>query len=250
MGRLEGRRARVTGGGSGIGRAVCLAFAREGADVAVIDKSPESAAAVAAEVAAIGRRAFALTGDLTQEEDANRVAAEAIDRLGHLDICVANAGISGPRLPVADLRLDQWRRTVDGCLTSIFLTVRAVLPHLIERRSGRIITTSSQLAHKPSPLQAPYCAAKAGVVALTVSLAQEVVHYGIRVNTVAPGPTLTGMTNRPGNEPFIEERVKRLPIGRIGQPEEIAPSFVFLASDDAEYFVGQTISPNGGDVFW
>ncbi|HEX2171761.1 MAG TPA: SDR family NAD(P)-dependent oxidoreductase [Dehalococcoidia bacterium] len=250
MGRLEGRKALVTGGGSGIGRAVCLAFAREGADLAVVDKDPEGARAVAGEAQAIGRRAFDLTADLTREDQVNQAVTDAIARLGHLDICVANAGISGGRVPVAETSLAHWQRTVDGCLTTVFLTVRAVLPHMIERRGGRIITTSSQLAHKPSPLQSAYCAAKAGVVALTVSLAQEVVEYGIRVNTVAPGPTLTAMTGQGVARSFVEERIKRLPIGRIGRPEEIAPSFVFLASDDAEFMIGQTVSPNGGDVFW
>ena len=251
MGRLEGRTALVTGGGSGIGRAVCRAFAREGADLAIVDLGNLAGAqAVAGEAEALGRRAFALSADVTQEDQVRTVVREAIDRLGHLDVCVANAGIGGEAVPVHELTLAQWQRIVDGCLTSVFLTVRAVLPHMIERRSGRVITTSSQLAHKPAPLSGPYCAAKAGVVALTVTVAQEVARYGIRVNTVAPGPTQTAMTNRPGRGATIEERVKALPIGRIAQPEEIAPSYVFLASDDAEYMIGQTVSPNGGDVFW
>ena len=202
------------------------------------------------EVEGLGRRAFALSADVIQEEQVKSAVEEAIARLGHLDICVANAGISGAAIPVHELSLEEWQRIVDGCLTSAFLTVRAVLPHMIERRSGRIITTSSQLAHKPAAYSGPYCAAKAGVVALTVVVAQEVAQYGIRVNTVAPGPTQTAMTDRPGRRQTIEERVAALPIKRIAQPEEIAPSFVVLASDDAEYMIGQTVSPNGGDVFW
>ncbi len=251
MGRLEGRTALVTGGGSGIGRAVCRAFAREGADLAIVDfKNLEGARAVADEAEALGRRAVALQADVTSEEQVARVVQEALDALGHLDICVANAGISGDEMPTHKLSLAQWHRLVDGCLTSVFLTVRAVLPHMIERGSGRIVTTSSQLGLKPSGELAAYSAAKAGVIALTVSLAQEVARLGITVNSVAPGPTLTAMSDRPELKPWLDIKLATLPIGRIALPEEIAPAYVFLASDDASNMIGQTISPNGGDVFW
>jgi NAD(P)-dependent dehydrogenase (short-subunit alcohol dehydrogenase family) len=153
-------------------------------------------------------------------------------------------------MPLHELSLAQWHRMIDGCLTSVFLTVRAVLPHMIERGSGSIVTTSSQRARKPSEFQGPYAAAKAGVVALTAALAQEVFRHGIRVNSVAPGPTDTPLASRPGFSGWPPEKLAVLPAGRFAQPEEIAPAFVFLASDDAEYMVGQTISPNGGDVFW
>jgi NAD(P)-dependent dehydrogenase (short-subunit alcohol dehydrogenase family) len=250
VGRLEGRTALVTGGASGIGRAVCLAFAREGADVAVADRDLPGARAVADQVEALGRRALALHADVTDESQVEQMAREALDGFQHLDVLVANAGITAHEVHLSQLSLVQWRHVVDGCLTGTFLTVRAVLPHMIARGSGRVITTSSQLAHKPVENMSAYCAAKAAVVAMTVAVAHEVARYGIRVNSVAPGPTRTAMALRPELAPLIRERIAQLPIGRQAEPEEIAPAYVFLASDDAEYMIGQTVSPNGGDVSW
>jgi len=143
-----------------------------------------------------------------------------------------------------------WRRLIDGNLTGVYLTVQAALPHMIERRQGRIITTASELAHRPGPLLAAYSAAKAGIVALTISVSQEVAQYGIRVNTVAPGLTRTPIIQRPQVEQWLDRTLASQAIPRLAEPEEIAPAYVFLASDDAEYMVGQTISPNGGAVFW
>jgi 3-oxoacyl-[acyl-carrier protein] reductase len=250
VGKLDGRTALVTGGSSGIGRAVCLAFAAEGCDLAIVDMDRDRAAEIVTQAESMGRRAVAVRADVTDEHQVGNAVAESLLLLGTLDICVANAGIAGSERPLHELTLDQWRRLIDGDLTSVFLTLRAVLPHMIERRYGRIITTSSQLAHKPAVLYSAYCAAKAGVVAMTASVAQEVAHLGIRVNNVAPGPTRTPMNDREEIREWLAEKVKGLPIGRLAEPEEIAPAYVFLASQDAEYMVGQTISPNGGDVFW
>ena len=251
MGRLEGRTALVTGGGSGIGLAVCRAFLREGADLAIADvKNLEALEELRLEAVALGRSAVTIEADVTSESQVARMVENAIAGLGHLDICVANAGIAGGDVPLHELPLSEWRRLIEGDLTSVFLTLRAVLPHMIERRYGRVVTTSSQLAHKPAVLLSAYSAAKAGVVALTLSAAQEVAQYGIRVNTVAPGPTNTPMNARPEMREWLANKLASLPAGRMAEPEEIAPAYVFLAGDDAEQMIGQTISPNGGDVFW
>jgi 3-oxoacyl-[acyl-carrier protein] reductase len=251
MGRLEGRSALVTGGASGIGRAVCLAFAREGADVAIVDfKNLDAAEAVAAECVALGRRAFAHLADVTQEEQVQAAVALTIERFGKLDICVANAGVSGDDMPLHELPMHTWRRLVDGNLTGVYLTIKAALPHMIERGHGRIITTASELAHRPAPLLAAYSAAKAGIVGLTISVAQEVAQYGIRVNTVAPGLTRTAIIERPAAQARLQQNLALQTLPRLAEPEEIAPAYVFLASDDAEFVVGQTISPSGGAIFW
>ena len=251
MGRLEGRTALVTGGASGIGRAVCRAFLREGADLAIADyRNLDALQELRQEAAARGRSAMVIEADVTREDQVAHMAQTAIAGLGHLDICVANAGIAGGDVPLHELSLADWHRLIDGDLTSVFLTLRAVLPHMIERGYGRVVTTSSQLAHKPAVLLSAYSAAKAGVVALTISAALEVAPYGIRVNTVAPGPTNTPMNARPQMRDWLAQKLAGLPAGRMAEPEEIAPAYVFLASDDAEQMIGQTISPNGGDVCW
>ena len=251
MARLQGRTALVTGGASGIGQAVCRAFLREGADLAIADyKNLDALQMLRQEAAALGRSAMVIEADVTREDQVARMVRIAIAGLGHLDICVANAGIAGGDAPLHELSLADWQRLIDGDLTSVFLTLRAVLPHMIERGYGRVVTTSSQLAHKPAVLLSAYSAAKAGVVALTISAALEVAQYGIRVNTVAPGPTNTPMNARPEMKDWLANKLAGLPSGRMAEPEEIAPAYVFLASDEAEQMIGQTISPNGGDVSW
>lgn len=250
---LTGRTALVTGGGSGIGKASCLALAAHGADVAIADLGNFAAAVeLAREIEAMGRRAFALQVDVGDEEQVHGMVEAAIARLGHLDILFANAGISDDTSPLWEISSERWERMLRVNFTGVFYCLRAVVPHMIERRYGRIITTSSQLAHKPSPWNAHYCASKSGVLGLTLSLAQEVAQYGITVNTVAPGPTATPMWNRGGNSEWQRWKLGSMPVGmqRPGRPEEIAAAVVFLASDEASYMIGQTVSPNGGDVMW
>jgi NAD(P)-dependent dehydrogenase (short-subunit alcohol dehydrogenase family) len=249
--RLKGKTALVIGGNTGIGREVCKLFAAEGADVAVGDFGrDEDGASLLAELAATGREAFPVAVDVRVEAEVKGAVDAAIARFGRLDILVNNAGISGHQGPLQTETADAWEQVMAVNLRGVFFGMKHALPHMIERGYGRIVNTASQLAHKPSPLNASYCASKAGVVALTVSVAQEVARTGVTVNAVCPGPTDTPMWRTPGNEAWKEWKIDSLPIKRLGRPEEIAWAYVYLASDEASYCLGQSLSPNGGDVMW
>jgi len=252
MGKLDEKCALITGGAKGIGRAIALAFAAEGAHVAVNDFTEmERARATAGEIEALGRKSLTVEADVSDEKQVEEMAARVTRELGRIDILVTNAGIGGaalgPRLPVWELPTERWERMLAVNLSSQFLCIKHVAPQMIERGWGRIITISSQLALKPAPQVANYVTAKAGVVALTKSVAQELAPYGVLVNSVAPGPTDTDMWNM-GTSEFRDWKLKQVPLGRPGRPEEIAPAVVMLASEEGSYFVGQVVSPNGGDV--
>ena len=251
MDRLKGKTALVIGGNTGIGREVCRLFATEGADVAVGDFGREEAGqSLLAELRAMGHEAFPLVVDVRSEEQIKAAIDAAIARFGHLDILVNNAGISGHQGPLQDETVDEWEAVMSVNLRGVFFGMKHALPHMVGRGYGRIINTASQLAHKPSPLNASYCASKAGVVALTASVAHEVATTGVTVNAVCPGATDTPMWRQPGNEDWKAWKIDSLPIKRLGQPIEIAWAYVYLASDEASYCLGQSISPNGGDVMW
>jgi NAD(P)-dependent dehydrogenase (short-subunit alcohol dehydrogenase family) len=248
--RLKDRIALVIGGGSGIGRAVCRIFAEEGADVAVADlPSQTGKAQLCREISRVGRRSLPLDVDVRNPPQIVAAIDETINRFGHLDILVNNAGVSAPAQSFVDDSAEQWQQILSVNLLGIAIAMRHVIPHMLGRGFGRIINTASQLAHKPSPGNAMYCASKAGVVALTVSVAQEVAQGGITINSVCPGPTDTPMWNSadPG---WNKAKLESLPIRRIATPQEVAWAYVYLASDEAAFMVGQSISPNGGDVMW
>ena len=251
MNRLADKKALVIGGHTGIGREVCRLFASEGADVAVGDlgRAADGAEVIAA-IAAMGREALPLNVDVRDEDQVKSAIDEAIGQFGRLDILVNNAGISGHKGPLQTETVDEWNEAVAVNLRGVFFGMKHVLPHMLERGSGRIINTASQLAHKPSPGNASYCATKAGVVALTVSVSQEVALSGITVNAVCPGPTDTPMWRSNDDEAWKRWKIESLPMRRLGQPIEIAWAYVYLASDEATYCTGQSISPNGGDVMW
>lgn len=251
MDRLHNKKALVIGGSTGIGREVCRLFAQEGADVVIGDYGREEAgASLIADLAGTGRDIFRCDVDVRSEEQVQAVIDQAIARFGHLDILVNNAGISGHQGPLQHESLDEWEAVIAINLRGAFFGMKHVLPHMIERGYGRIINTASQLAHKPSPLNASYCASKAGVVALSVAVAQEVALNGITVNTVCPGPTDTPMWRSDSDEAWKRWKIDSLPMQRLGQPTEIAWAYVYLASDEASYCTGQSLSPNGGDVMW
>jgi NAD(P)-dependent dehydrogenase (short-subunit alcohol dehydrogenase family) len=251
MNRLENKKALVIGGNTGIGREVCQLFAQEGADIAIGDHGREEAGErLIAELYRLGRGAFRLDVDVRSEEQVKAIIDQAIARLGHLDILVNNAGISGHQGPLQNETIEEWEAVMDVNLRGVFLGMKHALPHMIDRGYGRIINTASQLAHKPSPLNASYCASKAGVVALTAAVAQEVALKGVTVNTVCPGPTDTPMWRSDPDEEWKRWKIDSLPMRRLGRPIEIAWAYVYLASDEASYCTGQSISPNGGDVMW
>jgi 3-oxoacyl-[acyl-carrier protein] reductase len=250
MGKLEGKIALITGASRGIGREIALAFAREGADVAAnYNKSAGAAASLVAEIAAGGRRAVAIQGDVGAPEDIERMVAAAMQAFGRIDILVNNAGFLNI-YPVADMPLAAWDAIMATHLRGTFYTTQLILPQMLERRHGKIINIASQLAYKGRVGLAHYCAAKAGMIAFTRVLALEVSRHGVSANCIAPGPIATDIIPRTGApDPEEEARLAdSLPIGRVGTVEEVAPTAVFLASEDSSYYVGQVLGPNGGDV--
>ncbi len=246
MRRLEGKKCIVTGGARGIGRAIVLAFAREGADLVIVDQRHELAAETAREVSNTGVSCSALAADVSDEASATAAMRGAEETLGGVDVLVNNAGIGHSRLLV-DLSTEAWDRMIAVNLRSVFLCTRVVLPGMISRRWGRIINTSSQLAHKGAVELTHYCAAKAGILGLTRSLAYEVAPFGITVNAICPGPIDTDLSAALSEE-WRERKRAELPLGRFGTVDEIAPTAVLLASDEGSYYTGASLNPNGGDV--
>lgn len=251
MERLAGKTALVIGGSTGIGRAVCRLFAAEGADVAIGDFGHAAdKQSLVDELQNVGRAAIAVEVDVRDEAQVRAAVETTIARFGRLDILVNNAGIAGNKVAIHEESVEDFDEVMDVNVRGVFFGMKHALPHMLARGSGRIINTASQLAHKPRPRNAPYSASKAAVVALTVSVAQEVGRSGITVNTVCPGPTDTPMWRISGSDETRRALIESLPIPRVGQPEEIAWAYVYLASDEAAFCTGQTISPNGGDVMW
>jgi NAD(P)-dependent dehydrogenase (short-subunit alcohol dehydrogenase family) len=247
---LEGKTALVIGGAVGIGRAVCLAFAQAGADVAAADRGwSQEKLSLCAELAAHGSRNFAIEVDVTDETSVAAAIHKTIETFGHLDILVNNAGITSTGAAIQNQDWAVWDNILSVNLRGVAFGMKHAIPHMLERGYGRIINTSSQLAHKPVGNHGAYCASKAAVTALTASVAQEVAPHGITVNCVCPGMTNTAMLYV-GGETFVKEKLQALPIGRAGEVAEVASAYVYLASDAAAFFVGQSLSPNGGDVMW
>jgi NAD(P)-dependent dehydrogenase (short-subunit alcohol dehydrogenase family) len=241
MGLLDGRRALITGGGSGIGRAVCRRFAAEGAHVAVLDVDGDAAEQVAKEVAGV-----AYAADVTDAEGVRQAVDAAAAELGGLSILFNNAGGS-TMAPLAEWDPEEWGRIVGLNLSGVFLTMRAGIPHLRAGGGGAVVSTASISGTRPSAGETPYSAAKAGVMALTASAALE---YGptIRVNAVAPGMIRTKLT-APLLEllPDAENHYARMtPAARVGEPEDVADVVVFLCSDLARFVTGQTVVVDGG----
>lgn len=235
-GILEGRTALVVGGAGGIGHAIAAAFRKEGARVTIADR---------AEVldAAEGTTAIDVTDPASILQAVNN--AERLH--GEIDILVNAAGVSSERY-WDDLDLDEWNRVLSINLTGTFLVCKEVVPRMVRRQRGRVINIASQLAIKGAPGLAHYCASKAGVIALTKALALEVSPLGVLVNAIAPGPINTPMTDRM-SETWKRQKAAELPLGRFGNPEEVAPTAVLLASDPGgNLYVGQTLGPNSGDI--
>ena len=243
---LEGRVAAVTGAASGIGRGIALRLAAAGARVAILDRDHDAARAVAAEIAASGHEADAALCDVADEASVTDAFALAAARLGPVDILVNNAGVLKD-VPIAAMTAAEWDRVMAINLRGAFLSVQAVLPGMRARRHGRIINIASQLALKGGPELTHYVAAKAGLIGFTKALAHEVARDGVTVNAIAPGIIETPMSA--GVPPEIRARIEAaLPIGRFGRIDEITGAALLLASDEGSYFVGATVSVNGGDV--
>lgn len=249
MASMAGKVAFVTGGGSGLGRATALVLAEKGADVAICELDAKTGESVVEEIRRLGRRAIALATDVSKLDQVEAAVARTDAELGKVDIAFSNAGI----VQMIDfLEIDDaaWRRMIDVHIGGTFHVFRTVLPQMLERGWGRLIATASIGAFTGGVRVTHYCAAKAGILGLTVALASEVAGKGVTVNAVAPGVIETPMVGDMGDnsDRWREGMRKGIPMGRIGEPADIAHAVAYLASEEAKYVTGQALSPNGGLV--
>lgn len=252
-GDSEAKVCIITGGAGGIGRAITMAFAREGFDVAVFGLRPEEDPLIKQlqeAILLVGKKCLYIKADITKRQEVQRAVEETIKTLGKVDVLVNNAGGGMNPTPLEILEEEDWDRVVDLNLKGTYLCTHFVIKHMKEKRSGKIINISSQAGRSKSELSnLPYASAKAGILGFTRQLAHEVGSWGIHVNAIAPGIILTEKAIRRWEERSEEERQKMLeavPLRRLGNPEEIAHVAVFLASDKSSYITGATIDVNGG----
>ena len=242
--RLEGKVAIVTGAGRGIGRAYCLAFAKEGAHVVAVDVTDTTPTKTAIE--AFGVRSLAVKADVSREDDTLRMARETIDAFGRIDVLISNAAIS-PEQPLDEISFADWRKVLSVDLDGVFLCAKAVVPHMKKQKSGRIINIASSTVFMSFPNLTHYITAKAGVIGMTRALATELGDYGILVNAISPGLTQTERTETVPDEIWAMQ-VAMQSVKRRESPEDLVGMAVFLASDDAAFITGQTLSVCGGFV--
>ena len=247
-GRLKDKVAIVTGADSGIGRAVAALFAREGADVAILYLCEHDDAAKTKEIVEKeGRRAITIAGDLGDKAFCERAVKEVIDKLGKLDVLVNNAGEQHWDDDITEISEEQLKRTFQTNIYSMFFLVQAARPHL--KKGAAIINCTSVTMYQGSKLLLDYSATKGAITAFTRSLSENLIEDGIRVNAVAPGPIWTPLNPFGGSPPEkVEKFGEDTPMGRPGQPNEVAPSFLFLACEDSSYMSGQVLHPNGGTI--
>jgi NAD(P)-dependent dehydrogenase (short-subunit alcohol dehydrogenase family) len=245
--KLAGKVAIISGGDSGIGRAAALAFAAEGADVAILylNEHRDAKATVRA-IQESGRHSIAIAGDIGDERFCQKAISRTVKELGRLDIVVNNAAEQHPQDKLEKISARQLERTFRTNIFSYFFLTKAALPHL--RKGSTIINTTSVTAYRGSAALIDYSSTKGAIVSFTRSLAHAVVKRGIRVNAVAPGPIWTPLipATFPGEK--VETFGSDVPMGRSGQPNEVAPCYVFLASEDSSYITGQVLHPNGGEI--
>jgi NAD(P)-dependent dehydrogenase (short-subunit alcohol dehydrogenase family) len=246
-GRLQGKVALITGGDSGIGRAVAIAFAKEGADVAIVYLNEhQDARETVRLVEAHGRRAIRIAGNVGREAFCRAAVRRAVSTLGRLDILVNNAAVQYPRERLAAISTGQLERTFRTNVFSCFHLTKAALPYL--RKGSAIINTTSVTAYRGSPHLVDYAATKGAIVSFTRSLSQGLARRGIRVNAVAPGPIWTPLIPASFPPRRVATFGSDVPLGRAGEPGEVASCYVLLASEDGSYMTGQVLHPNGGEI--
>ena len=257
MGLLDGRVAIITGASKGIGRALALRFGREGARVICAARSADLVKETTAEVNKAGSQAIAFTGDLSREDDVQRLVAAGLQAFGKIDALVNNAGDGGPTKPVQDYTMEDWRYTIDSCLTSSYLCTRFVVPEMIKAGGGAIVNISSGAGRRGLPYRIGYCSAKAGQVGMTYGMALELAAHNIRVNCVAPGPVegdridrvIAGQAEVRGIavEAMRQAMIERSPLKRMVTADDIVDATVFFASDMARNVSGQVLAVNAGE---
>jgi len=243
--RLEGKVAVITGGAQGLGRAITLAMAREGAKVVVADLQAGKAESVAHEARALGAEALALEVNVASEPSVERLADETFKRFGRIDILVNDAGVY-LKSPVVSKTEEEWDRTLNVNLGGNFLCARAFVPAMRRQKSGRIISIASSIAHTGAKEFADYAASKAAIIGFVKALARELGPDGITVNAICPGSANTDMPRRHRSEEEVMARLRATPLGRVLEPEDIAGRVLFLASDAASYVTGQAYNVNCG----
>lgn len=245
--RLKDKVAVVTGGSRGVGRAVCLAFAREGASVVVnYATRPDAAEEVVKEIEKLGQKAVAVGADVATWEGAEKVVKAAVENFGRIDVLVNNAGFTRPAM-LHKMSEEDWQAVIDIHLKAPWLCIKAAFPYMTEQKSGSIINVASVAGVVGTVGQINYSAAKGGVIALTKSAARELAPYGIRANCVVLGIVETEMSEKIRTDPkLVEVYKRRILLGRFASPEEVTEAFVFLASDGASYITGQVIMVDGG----
>lgn len=247
--RFEDKVVIVTGSAHGMGKATALAFAREGAKVAVTDVDLEGAKSVVRRIEAMGQEAIALRADVSDLDDVTRMVEAVLERFGTVDVLVNNAGVLGDTVPLEEIDEEEWSRVININLTGVFNCTKAVLPVMKGKNGGKIVNVSSSAGRSYSTFGAAhYTASKAGVLGLTRHTASEAAAYNINVNATAPGSMDTQMVRLNASPEHIAQEEANIPLGRLGTPEDEAYLVLFLASEEASYITGATVDINGGDL--